>query len=182
MTEYYYKSLEKWTKEKLIHLVENKSPFLKKDAQYVKFKTYKYERSISLLRDSTIIPQFAVGKHLVINEESNIVGLNQYNWKSLLKMKIFDELNLVTEPNNEYDNTAIAVYYKKSKIGYIPINFKRKLELFDLLSHDDLVFCYITRVDITTGELYDGTSYFTIDDFEVDDFDMDITTLIVSYK
>ena len=36
------------------------------------------------------------------------------------KMKKGDELRLVSEPENKFDNKAIAVYWKQHKIGYVP--------------------------------------------------------------
>ena len=40
--------------------------------------------------------------------------------KVLSKMKEGDELHLVREPENSYDDQAVAVYWNQNRIGYVP--------------------------------------------------------------
>ena len=39
--------------------------------------------------------------------------------KVMNQMKVNDELHLVREPENKHDETAVAVYWKQHRIGYI---------------------------------------------------------------
>lgn len=48
-------------------------------------------------------------------------GFKFYEGKNLLpQMKVGDMLELVREPKNEYDEFALALYYNKQKIGFVP--------------------------------------------------------------
>ncbi len=38
----------------------------------------------------------------------------------LASMQPNEILNMVREPNNEYDSSALALYYKNQKVGYVP--------------------------------------------------------------
>jgi hypothetical protein len=50
-----------------------------------------------------------------------VAGFRYYNGPQLLnKMEIGDTIKLVREPNNKYDNKAIALYFQNNKIGFIP--------------------------------------------------------------
>src|SRR5690606_8487136 len=50
-----------------------------------------------------------------------IRGFRFHKGQSMLNlMKEGDMLELVREPDNEYDNCAIALHFNKEKIGYIP--------------------------------------------------------------
>ena len=51
----------------------------------------------------------------------NIAGFNYYDGAIVFqKLKIGTKLRLVLEPTNIYDDNAIALYYKKHKIGFVP--------------------------------------------------------------
>jgi len=53
--------------------------------------------------------------------QSFIRGFRYYEGPNLLdKMKEGDMLELVREPRNEHDASAIALHYNKEKIGYVP--------------------------------------------------------------
>lgn len=66
--------------------------------------------------------------------------------------RVFDELKpgaLVTleaEPENRYDTSAVAIYYRDFKLGYIPANANQML--FDLLDmgYEELFEARIQRV------------------------------------
>jgi hypothetical protein len=50
-----------------------------------------------------------------------VAGFRYYNGPQLLdKMEIGDTIKLVRDPNNKYDNKAIALYFQNNKIGFIP--------------------------------------------------------------
>jgi HIRAN domain len=53
--------------------------------------------------------------------QSFVRGFQYYDGKKLLKkMKVGALLELVREPNNEYDTFAIAIHYQGKKIGFVP--------------------------------------------------------------
>ena len=50
-----------------------------------------------------------------------VAGTSFYNVKSIdEELKVSDKLDLQREPTNEYDEFAIAIYFKEQKIGFIP--------------------------------------------------------------
>jgi len=52
---------------------------------------------------------------------TNIAGLQYYKGiENINNFKINDEVQLIREPNNKYDRNAIAIYWNKLKIGFIP--------------------------------------------------------------
>ncbi|TDX87082.1 HIRAN domain-containing protein [Epilithonimonas xixisoli] len=51
----------------------------------------------------------------------NVAGFTYYEGASIFsKLKIGSQLKLKLEENNKYDAKAVAIYYEKSKIGFIP--------------------------------------------------------------
>ena len=51
----------------------------------------------------------------------NIAGFTYYEGATVFsKLKIGSQLKLKLEENNRYDAKAVAIYYEKSKIGFIP--------------------------------------------------------------
>ncbi len=57
----------------------------------------------------------------VLLQHSSIAGYQYYEGENIwLQMKIGDALILQREPQNRNDPHAIAVYWKHSKLGYIP--------------------------------------------------------------
>src|SRR5687767_10795794 len=65
-----------------------------------------------------------VGYHHLPEEVKQIV------WKQL---KVGDELSLIPDPSNPYDENAIKVMYKQSQIGWFPKDHSRKKEIFNSL-------------------------------------------------
>ena len=50
-----------------------------------------------------------------------VAGTSFYNVKNIdEELKENDKLDLQREPTNEYDEFAIAIYFKEQKIGFIP--------------------------------------------------------------
>ncbi len=47
--------------------------------------------------------------------------------KTINRQRAKTKLDLVPEPNNRYDSNAVAVYYKGSKVGYIPRDQNRAI-------------------------------------------------------
>lgn len=62
------------------------------------------------------------------------------------QLKIWSELQLVLEPENPYDAHAVALYFKKTKIGYIPrVNNKEISKLLEA-GYADLFTAKINRI------------------------------------
>lgn len=61
-------------------------------------------------------------------------GFQYYEGEKLFpKMNLGDSLDLVREPNNKYDESAIAVFFQSQKIGFIPAETNETLsKLIDL--------------------------------------------------
>lgn len=66
-------------------------------------------------------PAVAAVNRTVLIQESPLAGFQfhdgEYVWSSL---KVGKRLKLVREPDNEHDTDAVAVYFGKSQLGYVP--------------------------------------------------------------
>ena len=61
----------------------------------------------------------------------HLAGFAYYDGLDVIEeLKLGQEVHLVKEINNPYDNEAVAIYYKNRKIGYLP---KEKNSLFSTL-------------------------------------------------
>jgi len=97
-----------------------------------KFKKQN-EKAKKLLEDGvTIEPFYELSKELDLLKKINndelielnefyITGLEYYDAKEL-DFSDIDYLSLHLEPNNEYDENAIEIYYQDEKVGYVPKN------------------------------------------------------------
>jgi len=56
------------------------------------------------------------------------------------------ELDLVPEPENEYDPNAVAIHHEGTHLGYVPKKFSSDVSA--ILEIDELV-CTITKVDMS---------------------------------
>lgn len=76
-----------------------------------------------------------------------VAGFRHYEGMNLLgEMKEGDLLSLVREPENEYDNCAIALHWQDKKIGFIPAATNEMLSY--LLDADALsLFAVITHLE-----------------------------------
>ena len=65
-------------------------------------------------------------------------GFQYYEGENLFpKMKLGESLDLVREPDNKFDESAIAVYFQKQKIGFIPAESNETLsKLIDINALD----------------------------------------------
>lgn len=60
-----------------------------------------------------------------------LAGFSYYDGPFVFgKLKIGKKLRLVAEPDNKYDPQAVAVYYKKHKLGFIPRRFNYSISKF----------------------------------------------------
>jgi hypothetical protein len=62
------------------------------------------------------------------------------------ELKIGTELILQAEPENRFDARAVAIYYKETKIGYIPKSENKIISQFLNLGHLDLFEVKINQI------------------------------------
>jgi len=70
-------------------------------------------------------------------------------WEGCLvfgELKIGTELTLVREEDNKFDPYAVAVYYKESKLGFIPRSANHEISKFVELVHSSLFEVRINRI------------------------------------
>ena len=67
-------------------------------------------------------------------------GIDVFN-----QLRIGDEVQLVREKDNAHDAEAIAVYWKESKLGYIPSNQNSDLSKFLYMGYEDIFKVLISR-------------------------------------
>ncbi len=61
-------------------------------------------------------------------------------------------LNLVREPGNEHDDTAVGVYYNDIKIGYVPKTLSELITTVMLQSVE--VRCTVTSVNVNDMKVF----------------------------
>ena len=64
------------------------------------------------------------------------------------ELKIGATLRLVAEPENRFDPYAVAVYYKDTKLGFIPSKENKIISQFLQLGYDNLFEVRVNRVSI----------------------------------
>lgn len=62
------------------------------------------------------------------------------------KLKIGTQLKLVREPNNRYDPDAVAIYYDRYKLGYIPMDSHPMVSQLLDLGYDDAFEMRVQRI------------------------------------
>lgn len=62
------------------------------------------------------------------------------------QLKIWVDLELVYEPENPYDAHAIAIYFKKTKIGYIPRANNKEISKLLEAGYGDILLAKVSRV------------------------------------
>ncbi len=62
------------------------------------------------------------------------------------QLKIWTELQLVFEPENPYDAQAVALYFKKTKIGYLPRAHNKEIAKLLEAGYTDLFTAKINRI------------------------------------
>ncbi len=88
-------------------------------------KRSEFIKNLILLFGATVLPSslqaMVRAYRRIYLLQSFVRGFAYYNGPLLLKkMKVGALLELVREPENEFDNFAIAIYYQGKKIGFVP--------------------------------------------------------------
>ncbi|WP_350455184.1 HIRAN domain-containing protein [Slackia heliotrinireducens] len=63
------------------------------------------------------------------------------------KLKSGKKLKLVAEFDNPYDSNAVALYYKKTKIGFVPRDMNWEIASMLRFGHNDVFEARIQQVD-----------------------------------
>ena len=65
----------------------------------------------------------------------------------LSELKAGDELALMAEPDNPYDSEAIAVYFKNTKLGYVPSDENALFSTMFFYGHAGAFEALVMQVD-----------------------------------
>lgn len=77
-----------------------------------------------------------------------VTGMRFWDGARVLdKLKVGKKLRLVAEPDNGYDGDAVAIYYKKTKLGYIPGEHNELPSQLIRFGHGDIFECRILQVN-----------------------------------
>ena len=81
----------------------------------------------------------------------HIAGFTYYDGVDVFEnLKIGTELALKAEPENPYDPNAVAIYYKKEKLGFVPKDENELLSKFLNLGYTDLFEVKINQISPDT--------------------------------
>lgn len=79
--------------------------------------------AVSAFNLPALLPKETLPYHAL---ECEVAGLQYYAGPELFEtMEIGEGLDLVREPDNQFDRSAIALYYQGHKIGFIPRRYNR---------------------------------------------------------
>jgi hypothetical protein len=77
----------------------------------------------------------------------NIAGFTYYDGVDVFKdLQIGTELRLAPEPENKFDEHAVAIYYNDHQLGYIPKNRNTDIGKFLNFGHTNLFEIKINRI------------------------------------
>ncbi|MDR2509255.1 MAG: HIRAN domain-containing protein [Spirochaetaceae bacterium] len=77
----------------------------------------------------------------------HVAGFTYYDGVDVFaELKIGTELAFAAEPQNKYDNCAVAIYYKNYKLGYIPHGKNKYISKFLNFGHSGLFEVKINRI------------------------------------
>ena len=81
----------------------------------------------------------------------HIAGFTYYNGVDVFEnLKIGKELFLKAEPENRHDPNAVAIYYQKAKLGYVPREKNNEISKFLNIGYSDLFEIKINQVSPET--------------------------------
>lgn len=81
--------------------------------------------------------------------DSNVAGFSHWDGFTVLsKITPGAKLKLKAEFDNPYDSNAVAVYFKGTKIGYVPRAQNFFVAQLIRFGHKDILEAYVTTVDL----------------------------------
>ncbi len=79
---------------------------------------------------------------------SNVAGFSHWDGPFVAsKLKPGTKLRLVSEPDNPYDPNAVAVYYKKTKIGFVPRRLNSEIAQILYFGHAEVFQARVAAVN-----------------------------------
>jgi len=100
-----------------------------------------------MAKDSTPVADAeteAMDRHF---DDFHIAGFTYHDGVDVFdELKIGTALTLVAEPDNRYDNFAVALYYRGHKLGYIPRGKNKFIGKFLNFGHTELFDVKINRI------------------------------------
>ena len=80
-------------------------------------------------------------------DDFHIAGFTYHDGVDVFnELKIGTELTFIAEPENKYDSYAVAIYFGKSKLGYIPHGKNKYISKFLNFGHTGLFDVKINRI------------------------------------
>jgi hypothetical protein len=77
----------------------------------------------------------------------NVAGFGHWDGALVLdKLEPGTHVKLKAEPDNPYDTCAVALYYKNTKIGFIPRDMNSELSLLLFFGYENTFDAVITQV------------------------------------
>ena len=77
----------------------------------------------------------------------HVSGFTYYDGIDVIdELRIGSTLRIEAEPENKFDPYAVAVYYKETKIGFIPSKVNKIISQFLQLGYDNLFEVRVNRV------------------------------------
>ena len=81
--------------------------------------------------------------------DCHISGFTYYEGLAVVKeLQLGTRLSLKTEPDNPYDPDTVAIYYKDTKLGYIPRAKNAFVNLLLSFGYEDYLEACINAVDL----------------------------------
>lgn len=78
----------------------------------------------------------------------NVAGMRYWDGALVLdELKVGANLTMVVEENNPHDPDAVALYWKDTKIGYVPRDLNWLPALLLRFGHHDVLECRILKVN-----------------------------------
>ncbi len=86
---------------------------------------------------------------IIILHHFHLAGFEYYDGLDIIdKLKIGTKVSLVAETDNPHDADAIAIYYGKTKLGYVPSNHNTSLSTYLYYGYSDIFEARIQSKDL----------------------------------
>jgi hypothetical protein len=80
----------------------------------------------------------------------NVAGQSHWDIAEVFdELKVGSKLKLKAEPDNPYDSRAVAVYFHKTKIGFVPRACNGTISQLLAFGHSDVFKAYVLAIDPT---------------------------------
>jgi HIRAN domain len=90
-------------------------------------------------------PEKRVNEAAIMIYDEYVAGFRYYKGpKNLETIQLDDEIKLVREPNNKYDEFAVAVHWSDKKLGYIRMD--DNIVIANLLDNDIPLFTKVSEI------------------------------------